>query len=252
MNIFQPVKSAKANICHSPVNVFGMKNWPLSNLINALPFPLCMLDRDLRVVYAHPDCELLRDEHGKSRTVQAVGVSILNELPLEARKRFETAARSLLATTEQGIPYPTGTVEIARKSPAGITNLRITLSLIYDARQRPDGLALACLEILPGRDASQRQREQEAARLEVARQLAVTLNHEINNPLFIVSATLEDLLAETSDPAEARRLRAALDAVWRVSSAVKQLSEIRQLVFTDYIDGFSMIDLEASQEPKRE
>jgi signal transduction histidine kinase len=229
-----------------------MKNWPLQNLIDALPFPLCVLDRDLRVVYAHPDSELLRDEHGKSRTVQAVGASVLNEIPLEARKRFEAAARSLLVDSKQAVSYPTSTVEVARKSPAGITNLRITLSPIFDARRKPDGLVLACLEILPGRDASQRQREQEAARLEVARQLAVTLNHEINNPLFIVSATLEDLLAETGDPAEARRLRAALDAVWRVSSAVKQLSEIRQLVFTDYIDGFSMIDLEASQEPKRE
>ena len=51
------------------------------------------------------------------------------------------------------------------------------------------------------------------ARLDVARQLAATLNHEINNPLFIVSATLEDLLAESGDPASKRRLRAALDAL---------------------------------------
>jgi signal transduction histidine kinase len=99
---------------------------------------------------------------------------------------------------------------------------------------------------LPGGD--HRAAEENAARMEVARQLAATMNHEVNNPLFVVSATLEDLLAEASDPAEQRRLNAALDAVWRVSEAVKKLSDIRQLVTTAYIEGLPMIDLEASQQ----
>ncbi|MEP6755745.1 MAG: histidine kinase dimerization/phospho-acceptor domain-containing protein, partial [Chthonomonadales bacterium] len=55
------------------------------------------------------------------------------------------------------------------------------------------------------------------------RQLAATLNHEINNPLFVVSATLEDLLAESKSPIERLRLEQALECVWRAAKAVKSL-----------------------------
>jgi signal transduction histidine kinase len=125
------------------------------------------------------------------------------------------------------------------------------LRLLIDPLAAPDGvsgLVLSCLEV-GDHDPSHVHLAHEAVRLDLARQLAATLNHEINNPLFIVSATLEDLLAEAADPDEQRRLRAALDAVWRVASAVKQLQEIRQIVTTPYVEGLEMVDLEASQEP---
>ena len=75
------------------------------------------------------------------------------------------------------------------------------------------------------------------------RQLAATLNHEINNPLFVVSATLEDLLAESKNPTERVRLEQALECVWRAARAVKSLQELRQVVTTEYVGGFPMIDL---------
>jgi signal transduction histidine kinase len=86
----------------------------------------------------------------------------------------------------------------------------------------------------------------EEDRIELARQFAVTLNHEINNPLFVVSATLEDLLAEPLDESVSQRLQLALDSVWKVAEAVKLLQEIRQIVSKAYIPGYRMIDLEAS------
>ena len=75
------------------------------------------------------------------------------------------------------------------------------------------------------------------------RQLAATLNHEINNPLFVVSATLEDLLADSTDPIERLRIEQALECVWRAATAVKCLQELRQVVTTEYVVGFPMIDL---------
>jgi signal transduction histidine kinase len=86
--------------------------------------------------------------------------------------------------------------------------------------------------------------------LTVAKQLAATLNHEINNPLFIVSATLEDLLADPLDPEMRRRLQVALDKTWQAVEAVKQLQDVRQIVQTSYIPGVTMIDLEASSRHK--
>src|SRR5437773_9006598 len=63
----------------------------------------------------------------------------------------------------------------------------------------------------------------EEDRLQLVRQLAVTLNHEVNNPLFVASATLEDILAGDLDEEVAGALRTALEAIWRAGEAIKQL-----------------------------
>ena len=94
--------------------------------------------------------------------------------------------------------------------------------------------------------------DMEQDRIELARQFAVTLNHEINNPLFVVSATLEDVLSEPLDEEIGVRLQVALDSVWKVAEAVKLLQEIRQIVSKAYIPGYRMIDLEASSHRPRQ
>jgi len=122
---------------------------------------------------------------------------------------------------------------------------------LYADQDRLAGLLFICDELaadalpdsltrLPFND------DQDQDRIELARQFAVTLNHEINNPLFVVSATLEDLLSEPLDKDMEKRLQLALDNVWKVAEAVKLLQEIRQIVSKAYIPGYRMIDLEAS------
>ena len=87
----------------------------------------------------------------------------------------------------------------------------------------------------------------EEDRLQLVKQLAVTLNHEVNNPLFVASATLEDVLAGQLEEEIASSLRTALEAIWRAGEAIKQLQEVRRVVTATYIPGYSMIDLAASQ-----
>ena len=127
---------------------------------------------------------------------------------------------------------------------------------LYDASRRVQGLLFICDELRDGELSESFRRmslggDQDEERIELARQFAVTLNHEINNPLFVVSATLEDLLSEPLDAEMAARLQLALDSVWRVAAAVKLLQEIRQIVSKAYIPGYRMIDLEASSHNPR-
>jgi signal transduction histidine kinase len=176
----------------------------------------------------------------------ALGVSLLDLIPAPEHDLFHSAAATLYSLGPPSASLSTITFEVLRQTPEGKRPCHITASRLFDSERAIAGYLFASREFgaFPDPD---RRADQEAARMDVARQLAATLNHEINNPLFVVSATLEDLLAEATDAAEQRRLKAALDAVWRVSSSVKKLSEIRQLVSTAYIEGLPMIDLEASQ-----
>lgn len=224
------------------------------SVLDALPFSVCLLDGELRILYLHPRFDFAGLVPDLSSRVAILRTRIHDHLPPLSVAPWQRLAEAALASLNDGakpgdaaVSRAATEIEMARERDGHTVTVHVMARPVLRTRQAV-GVVLACFEDgAPGAPAAP-SAEQEAARLEVARQLAVTLNHQINNPLFIVSATLEDLLAEHPPADIERRLKAALDAVWRVSSAVKQLSEIRQLVSTPYIEGFPMIDLEASQQ----
>jgi signal transduction histidine kinase len=244
-------------------------------ILAALPFAVYGLDRNLIVLYnngRHALAEFLAEEEtepqgeliGSSYPLGAklIGSCLLDHIPIPERQPLRDLSEALQAAGPDSDSLPRG-VDFLHASASGLRRLRVMTTCVPGS---PGGIEflLTCHESEvsgPAADAAPAS----TARLDVARQLAATLNHEINNPLFIVSATLEDLLAETEEPSTfivsatledllaeteepstQRRLRAALDSVWRVASAVKQLQEIRQVITTAYIEGLPMVDLDAS------
>ncbi len=224
-----------------------MDHFPASVVINALPFPALVSDSEMRILHANTDAGAILGQENAGDFGHLIGRSLLDAISAEERERFESAVDELTDDGESPSANHAQIFEVTRQTPHGARICQVTATALRNPKKRPFAVLFTSRDIASLREDNRRS-EHEAARMDVARQLAATLNHEINNPLFIVSATLEDLLAEIDEPAKQRRLKAALDAVWRVSGAVKQLSEIRQLVTTAYIDGFPMIDLEASQE----
>jgi signal transduction histidine kinase len=217
-------------------------------IVESLPFPVVAVDRELQILIAnHGGLTLVG--RPSAEPSDSRGASLLDSVPASEHDRFRAAVAALYSLAPSAAPHSAVTFEVLRRTPVGEQPCQLIATRLCDEHGGIIGCLFASREFgdfgeFPDTD---RQAEQEEARMDVARQLAATLNHEINNPLFVVSATLEDLLAETSNPAEQRRLKAALDSVWRVSSSVKKLSEIRQLVSTPYVGGLPMIDLEASQ-----
>ena len=69
----------------------------------------------------------------------------------------------------------------------------------------------------------------ERERLRVMMETAATLAHEVNDPLTTIIAHLE-VAVEEMDPDDPQRDRLASlrEAAWRMSSRVKQLTEIRE------------------------
>jgi len=92
----------------------------------------------------------------------------------------------------------------------------------------------------------------EAHKLATAGAMAVTLGHEINNPLTTVIGNLELALHnEALDERSQRNLAAALEAANSIRELVRRLVSIKQVVTTDYIDSVRMLDLDASCPPSQ-
>ncbi len=80
-------------------------------------------------------------------------------------------------------------------------------------------------------------------------QLAVTVNHEINNPLCVILATCQVLARELDTPADSDirdGLRQMEDSARMIAWKVKRLTEIVEPVVRDYVAGVKMIDIDYS------
>ncbi|MBL9031512.1 MAG: HAMP domain-containing protein [Phycisphaerae bacterium] len=90
----------------------------------------------------------------------------------------------------------------------------------------------------------------EERKAETLRQLAVTLNHDLNNALAVIEMQLSLLGREAADnPALASHFRDIRAALARMSSTIASLKNIRRVVLTDYAPGQKMLDLQRSVEP---
>lgn len=217
-----------------------------------MPVAIFAVDLEFNVVFAKVPShwgDPISVDNTTPRPVK-IGDCLLDHLQEAERIVWRSVVREFLTDCGNNAHLSVRFIDVARAPISRPEWGRVMASAIFGVDQIPIGAMFVCFGIYDQVEMSKVRQELDATRLDVARQLAVTLNHEINNPLFIISATLEDLLADAKDPAIERRLRASLDAVWRVSSAVKQLQDIRQVVSTAYIEGFKMIDLEASQKPR--
>jgi nitrogen fixation/metabolism regulation signal transduction histidine kinase len=91
-----------------------------------------------------------------------------------------------------------------------------------------------------------RNAEVRLKRLEAIEQIVRSVNHEINNPLMIISGNAEYLLAvlENADENLRTKLDSIIDEVRRIFLVTQRLKEIKEPVTQDYIGAKDqMIDL---------
>lgn len=90
----------------------------------------------------------------------------------------------------------------------------------------------------------------EERKAEALRQLAVTLNHDLNNAMATIEMQLSLLDRQSgSNTNLAKYFRDIQSTLSRMSQRVASLKHIRRVVLTDYVDGQKMVDLEQSVEP---
>jgi signal transduction histidine kinase len=88
--------------------------------------------------------------------------------------------------------------------------------------------------------------------METLGQVAVTLNHELNNSIAIIQLQLRLVSRQSSggpDDETARRLRQIHESLGRMAAVLQSLKSLRRIVLTDYMPGMKMLDLERSVRP---
>ncbi len=96
-----------------------------------------------------------------------------------------------------------------------------------------------------------RNAETRLRRLEAIEQIVRSVNHEINNPLMIISGNAEYLLAilETSDESTKTKLQSIVSEVRRIFLVTQRLKEIKEPMVENYIGtSDQMIDLARSSQ----
>lgn len=87
----------------------------------------------------------------------------------------------------------------------------------------------------------------EERKAETLRQLAVTINHDLNNAMSTIEMQLKLLDRQSGGSSHlARYIRDIQAALVRMARTVASLKNIRRVVLTDYVDGQKMVDLEQS------
>ena len=94
---------------------------------------------------------------------------------------------------------------------------------------------------------AERVQTHEQQRMETIRQIARTLNHELNNAMATIEWQLEVLGKQANgDDKFEKRLRHIRQSLQRMAKTVESLKNIRRIVLTDYIAGVQMLDIDRS------
>lgn len=87
----------------------------------------------------------------------------------------------------------------------------------------------------------------EERKVETLRQVARTLNHELNNAIATIELQLTRLARRSGGEQSLEvPLRQIHETLGRMSQTVGALSHVRRIVLTDYLSGIKMLDLERS------
>jgi nitrate/nitrite-specific signal transduction histidine kinase len=89
----------------------------------------------------------------------------------------------------------------------------------------------------------------EQRKLQMLSQVALTLNHELNNAGAIIELQLKLLGRQAGgSPTSEAYLRQIHESLARMTRTVESLKKVRRIVLTDYVAGMKMLDLERSVE----
>ncbi len=90
----------------------------------------------------------------------------------------------------------------------------------------------------------------EARKMEVLRQVALAMNHELNNAAAIIHVQLQRINRDAAgNPALEDRLRQIQTSLLRMTQSVQCLGNARRIVLTEYTPGMKMLDLTKSAAP---
>lgn len=125
--------------------------------------------------------------------------------------------------------------------------VRLRISPLLDDEERLMGILLLASDL---REINRLQAKLlESERLAAITDLAVSVNHEINNPLCSILGNTQLILMEKErlDPRMIRGLENIEKETVRIQEVARRLARISKPVLKEYVDGKEMIDIEHSE-----
>jgi PAS domain S-box-containing protein len=147
-------------------------------------------------------------------------------------------------------PVRTGTVTYMDGSNRDIEVRHV---IVFDLSGEPSGAVGMIIDLTDRKRAE--AAEIEAERLRAVRQIAISVAHEFNNPLMIISGVVQLMNASLGDSLDAEmknHLERIPRAVNRMKVLVEKLMNLKQLREAEYVNGTSFIDLDASADEEDE
>lgn len=209
----------------------------LEQILADIPLGVAVLDEDLRLTFVNDAGRALCGRlGGPSELVELIGANLTDVISGEPGARWAELCRQ---ARQQG-----GQVDGERERFDGDLVVEVSAHPLHDRRERALG-AILVLE-----DVSDKARlEAEVRRMErlaTVGQVAITVNHEINNPLTIITANAQAarLMNKDLDDKTVGRLQTIETQVRRIAEVTEKLRTMDEVESQDYIaDGPQMIDI---------
>lgn len=200
------------------------------------PVALISLDTRLRIILFNRAAQELM---GLS-SYEVVGCRVNKIISFRRLKNILTLLRRRNKVSFEGyITKLTGSSD--REIP-----VRLRISPILDDEKRLMGILLLASDL---REIKRLQAKLlESERLAAITNLAVSVNHEINNPLCSILGNTQLILMEKErlDPRMVKGLKNIEKETVRIREVARRLARISKPVLKEYIDGKEMIDIEQS------
>ena len=212
----------------------------LEHILSNIPLGVIVLNSDLRITSMNrQEQRFLKRMAVELTLVDAIGASLEELLPEELGRGWQALCQAVLDSGERA--------EEARKSFAG-SEAELVLNNV--ATPLPDAAGQTAGVILITDDVTEEARLEnelvKAEKLATVGQMVITINHEINNPLSIISTnaqTLRILNKDLDEKALAKLVRIE-DQVKRIAEVTERLRKLDEIVTNEYIrDGEQMIDV---------
>lgn len=209
----------------------------LAGVVDSSPVALIALDRGLRIFMFNRAARELtgfgRDDAIGARVSRIIGPGRTREIIRFMRGRGSAALDGHLT-------------RICTKA-GGERLVRLTVTPITGRGKRLIGVLLAATDLREIREMQSKLLE--AERLAAITETAISINHEINNPLCSILGYTQLILMdrEQLDPDVVGKLEGIEEQIVRIQEYAERMSRITRPVSTDYVGGQRMLDVERSR-----
>ena len=216
----------------------------LEDILNNIQLGVIVMNREMRVTNMNRAQEGFLHRIGTSISwVEAIGMEMSELWPEGDASRWEEIREQVLGKGEAHEDP-----QRIHATPEGDLILSIEITPLRDQRGELIGAIQVSEDVTEKVELEEDLRRAEivAERLEAVRQTAITVNHEVNNPLTTILATAQMLLLSEKGLSESLqdRLRQVETNAKRIADVTKRLRMVEEVKTKEYIaKGPKMLDL---------